>query len=137
MSFSRFRADHAQNRILPAHGKLDASFFDYRRVFAFVAKQGVDHIARAFRGAPAQRVQQDSAGNRGDANTVRINRVGFHAQHTVHHGHAGIQLGAPHQGQPQGGGGDWFQHRVILLLCRNMAKAFAFVMRNGSAMGAR
>ena len=44
---------------------------------------------------------------------------------------------APHKHQPQGGGGDWFQHRVILLLCRNMAKVFAFVMRNGSAMGAR
>jgi hypothetical protein len=74
---ARGGADHAQNGVFPVPGKFDAAFFNDRRVLAFIAKQGVDHIARAFWRAPAQGVQQNRAGNGGYADAIGVNRVGF------------------------------------------------------------
>ena len=49
----------------------------------------------------------------------------------------GVWNVAPHQRQPQGGGGDLFQHRSILLPGANLAIRARLVMWNVSAMGAR
>ena len=140
MSFSCFRADHAQGNVLAEGSDLHGAFRDDRRVFAFVAEQCVNRGAECFRGAsaPAQAIEVKWAAMQGDnAHAVLMKRVRFNPQSAGGYGHGFVHGLAPHQGKPQRGGGDWFQHRVILLLCRNMAKAIAFVMRNGSAVGAR
>jgi hypothetical protein len=64
-----------------------------------------------------------------------VNRVGFHAQQALAHGHGGIHLGASHQREPQSGSGYWFQHFNNLLSFSNLPLGGGFVMRNVSAMG--
>jgi hypothetical protein len=138
MSFPRRRADHAQRCVLAQAHHLHCRFLNDRRVPAFIAEQRVDRVAVRFRGAsaPPQGVEiQRRFVNGDDAHAVFMNGVRFNPQSARAKRHAGVEGMAPHQRQPERGGGDLFQHRSILLPVVNLAIRAGLVMRNVSLKG--